>query len=68
MSDQAFNQFSTLYVGDLCKNVTEEQLHDIFSTHEKVHSVRIIKQSRLKRFNYAFVNFFNFCDGKLCKK
>ena len=67
MSDQAFKQFSTLYVGDLCKDVTEEQLQDMFSTHERVHSVRIIKQSLLKRFNYAFVNFFDSHDGKFCK-
>ena len=63
MGDQAYEQFSTLYVGDLCKDVSEEQLQDMFSTHGRVHSVRIVVQKRWKPFNYAFVNFFDYQDG-----
>ena len=67
MGDEAYKKFSTLYVGDLCRDVSEEELKGIFSEHgRRVHSVRIIESKGQRIFNYAFVNFLDYFDGKLC--
>jgi len=69
MGDEAYKKFSTLYVGDLCRDVSEEELKGIFSENgRRVHSVRIIEPKGQRIFNYAFVNFLDYFDAQSAKE
>ena len=55
---------TSLYVGDLDGNVTEDQLSDLFNTMGRVVSVRVCRD-REKGFSlgYGYVNYSNAQDG-----
>lgn len=46
-----------LYVGGLDKNITEDDLRDIFSAHGAVESVKVLFDKNKQNLNYAFVEF-----------
>lgn len=59
---------ASLYVGDLDLNVTDSQLHDLFSQLAQVVSIRVCRDSTTHRsLGYGYVNYTNLEDGQLCK-
>ncbi|OAF69296.1 hypothetical protein A3Q56_02971 [Intoshia linei] len=64
-----FMEMTSLYVGDLHKNVTEEDLTQIFRQHGEIISVRLVLHvlSR-KSLGYGYINYKHYNDAEQAKK
>ena len=58
--------YSTLYIGDLEDQITEEMLYSIFIKFGPIFSLRIMKDMNSKKSRgFGFVSYYNVSDGTI---
>lgn len=56
--------YSTLYIGDLEEQITEEMLYSVFIKFGPIFSLRVMKDFHTKKSRgFGFVSYYNVVDG-----
>ena len=61
---QTARTYSTLYIGDLEEQITEEMLYSVFIKFGPIFSLRVMKDFNSKKSRgFGFVSYYNVTDG-----
>lgn len=65
---QTARNYSTLYIGDLEEQITEEMLYSVFIKFGPIFSLRVMKDFQTKKSRgFGFVSYYNLQDAKTAK-